>query len=48
MRARAVLTPEAAGGKKSALGGVAPLLADLTRREHWNPEMRPQNLHPER
>jgi len=31
---RAVPTPEAAGIKKSARGAVAPLLAELARREH--------------
>ena len=41
-RDRAVLTPEAAGIKKSARGAVALLLADLARREHRQPEMRPQ------
>ncbi|MGO9578657.1 MAG: hypothetical protein ACLP2P_04510 [Desulfobaccales bacterium] len=39
-----VLTPEAAGRKKSARGGVALLLAGLARREHRHPEMRPQDF----
>ena len=39
---RAALTPEAAGGKKSARVGVALILADLARRKHRPPEMRPQ------
>jgi hypothetical protein len=34
VRDRAVLTTEAAGGKKSARGGVALLLAELARRKH--------------
>jgi len=42
VRDRAVLAPEAAGGKKSARGVVPLLLADLARREHRQPEMRPQ------
>ena len=42
VRDRVVLTPEAAGIKKSARGAVALLLADLARREHRHPEMRPQ------
>lgn len=36
VRARAVLTPEAAGVKKSARGVLALILADLARREHPN------------
>jgi hypothetical protein len=39
VRTRAVPTPEAAGRKKSALGAVALLLADLARQEHRQPEM---------
>ena len=40
---RGVPTPEAATGiKESAWGVVAPLLADLARRGHRHPEMRPQ------
>jgi len=42
VRDRAVLAPEAAGGKKSARGVVPLLLADLARREHRHSEMRPQ------
>ena len=42
VRDRTVLTPEAAGIKESARGAVALLLADLARREHRQPEMRPQ------
>ena len=34
VRDRTVLTPEAAGGKKSARGAVPLLLADLARRKH--------------
>ena len=40
-----VLTPEAAGGKKSARSAVALLLDELSRREHRHPEMRPQTSH---
>jgi hypothetical protein len=42
VRDRAVLTPGAAGIKKSARVSVALLLAELARREHRHPEMRPQ------
>jgi hypothetical protein len=37
-----VLTPEAVGGKESARGAIAPLLAELARREHRHAEMRPK------
>ncbi len=37
-----MLTPEAAGIKKSARGAVALLLADLARQEHRQPKMHPQ------
>ncbi len=40
---RVVPTPEAATGiKESAWGPIALLLAELARREHRHPEMRPQ------
>jgi hypothetical protein len=39
---RVVPTPEAAAIKESAWGVVPPLLAELTRRGHRQPEMRPQ------
>ncbi len=37
-----MLTPEAASIEESARDDVALLLADLARREHRHPEMRPQ------
>jgi len=41
-RDRVVPTPEAAGRKKSARGGVVLTLAELAGREHRHPEMLPQ------
>ena len=43
-----VPTPEAAGVQKSAWGAIAFLLAELARREHRHPEMRPQTSPQER
>ena len=42
VRDRTMLTPEAAGIKKSARGSVALPLADLACREHRQPERRPK------
>ena len=42
MRDLTVLTPEAAGGKKSARGVLALILADIARRKHRHPEMPPK------
>jgi len=44
----AVPTPGAAGIKKSPHGAVVLLLAELARREHRHPELRPQTFPPER
>ena len=41
VRDRVVLTPEAAGMKKSARGSVALLLAALDCREHRHPKTYP-------
>lgn len=42
VRARAVLTQAEVGPKKSIWGAVALLLAELARRGHLHPEMRPK------